>query len=52
VVFDILGKEVLRENVSGINHRIETAKWATGFYFYELTIKGEKLPAEKFEVIK
>lgn len=52
VVFDILGKEILREKVTGANHRIETAKWATGFYFYELTIKGEKLPAEKFEVIR
>ncbi len=52
VVFDILGKEVLREKVSGVNHRIETAKWTTGFYFYELTVKGEKLPAEKFEVVK
>ena len=52
VVFDILGKEVLREKVSGINHRIKTANWSAGFYFYELTIKGEKLPAEKFEVIR
>ena len=52
VVFDILGKEVLKEKVSGINHRIKTEKWSTGFYFYELTIKGEKLPAEKFEVIR
>jgi hypothetical protein len=52
VVFDILGKEILREKVAGANHHIETAKWSTGFYFYELTIKGEKLPAEKFEVIR
>jgi len=52
VIFDILGKEIVREKISGPNHRIKTEKWATGFYFYELTIKGEKLPAEKFEVIK
>lgn len=51
-VFDILGKEIRREQISGINHRIETAKLAAGFYFYEVIIKGEKLPAEKFEVIK
>ncbi len=52
VVFDILGKEILREKISGISHKIETAKWTAGFYFYELNIKGEKLPTEKFEVIK
>jgi len=42
VVFDILGKEIWREKVSGLSHRLETAKWATGFYFYELIVKGEK----------
>ena len=52
VIFDILGKEIKREKVSGMSHRIETAKWATGFYLYELTVKGEKLPVEKFEVLK
>lgn len=51
-VFDILGKAIQTEKVFGNSHRLETANWATGVYFYELTIGGKQLPTEKFEVIK
>ena len=51
-VADTAGKEIMSTQISGNSYRLDTSKFADGVYFYELTIEGETLPAEKFTVLR